>query len=85
MLRQQTWGNRLYFSSFTIPVLEAPTYVGSGGIPRVLGTEGACCRRRRQENPFLELGSYFQRGPGLIPQFTPMDRGVLWGAAPWQQ
>lgn len=80
MLRQQTWGNRLYFSSFTVPVLEAPTYVGSGGIPRVLGAEGACCRR--QENPFLELGSCFQTGPGLIPQFTPMDQeGIVGGSS----
>lgn len=40
LLRQQTWGNRFYFSSFPIPVLEEPTYVGPEGIPRVLGAEG---------------------------------------------
>lgn len=52
MLRQQTWGNRLYFSSFPVPVLEDPTYVGPGDIPRVLGAEGAAASARK--NLFLE-------------------------------
>lgn len=28
MLRKQTWGNRLYFSSFSVPVLEDPHMLG---------------------------------------------------------
>ena len=60
MLRQQTWGNRLYFSSFPVPVLEDPTYVGPGDIPRVLGAEGAAASARK--NLFFEGGSSPQRG-----------------------
>lgn len=60
VLRQQTWGNRLYFSSFPVPVLEDPTYVGPGDIPRVLGAEGAAASARK--NLFLEWGSSPQRG-----------------------
>ena len=60
VLRQQTWGNRLYLSSFPVPVLEDPTYVGPGDIPRVLGAEGAAASARK--NLFLERGSSPQRG-----------------------
>lgn len=63
MLRQQTWGNRLYFSSFPVPVLEDPTYVGPGDIPRVLGAEGAAASARK--NLFLEGGALPREGPGL--------------------
>lgn len=63
VLRQQTWGNRLYFSSFPVPVLEDPTYVGPEGIPRVLGAEGAAVSC--QENPSWEVGrSPWRRGWG---------------------
>ena len=47
MLRQQTRGNRLYFSSFPVPVLDDPTYVGPEGIPRVLGAGGAAALARK--------------------------------------
>jgi hypothetical protein len=79
LLRQQTWGNRFYFSSFPVPVLEEPTYVGPEGIPRVLGAEGAVVDAVK-ENPFLEVGALPRMGPGQPGPLSPHSCGV--GATP---
>ena len=63
VLRQQTWGNRLYFSSFPVPVLEDPTYVGPEDIPRVLGAEGAAASARKI--PSWRWGALPREGTGL--------------------
>lgn len=80
MLRQQTWGNRLYFSSFPVPVLEDPTYVGPEGIPRVLGAEGAAVSARKI--PSWRWGALPRVGPGKpvpFPSSLPRAGGQLPG------
>lgn len=76
MLRQQTWGNRLYFSSFSIPVLEDPTYVGPEGIPRVLGAEGAAASARKI--PSWRWGALPRVGPGQTCPLPP-PHPFRWG------
>lgn len=78
MLRQQTWGNRLYFSSFPVPVLEDPTYVGTEGIPRVLGAEGAAGSARKI--PSWRWGALPRVGPG---QACPSSSFPWGGAGSW--
>ena len=74
MLRQQTRGNRLYFSSFPVPVLDDPTYVGPEGIPRVLGAGGAAALARKI--PSWRWGALPREGPGL-------DRPLLFPPTGW--
>lgn len=77
MLRQQTRGNRLYFSSFPVPVLDDPTYVGPEGIPRVLGAGGAAALARKI--PSWRWGALPREGPGLDRPPSLPSHGV--GAA----
>lgn len=74
MLRQQTWGNRLYFSSFPVPVLEDPTYVGPEDIPRLLGAEGAAASARKI--PSWRWGALPREEPGLD---SSLPRGGVGG------
>lgn len=85
LLRQQTRGNRLYFSSFPVPVLEDPTYVGPEGIPRVLGAEGAAVSAKKI--PSWRWAALPRVGPGkpvpfLLFTFIGVGRSSQ-GCRPW--